>query len=248
MAIAESVPAANGAAEPSLSRRRRLWLRRVLLALGALLAAAVVVLWILAGTYQPVHFGDSYGGSFAGLPAGTGLRSVNTFGGVTGEIYVPEQSGVFSVLPSIFNTGPETVTIEAVSILSPQDRATATQGITPWPLIPAGSVRWAFQYSRPGQEVLASGTSVVGVKLPPGQGMMLGIPLRMSGICYDPNGWTGTDVFYVKERFLFFTHWAAIQFQPNLVMNEPFNPGGNDTEPAKYLICPAGTSKPGEKQ
>jgi len=44
----------------------------------------------------------------------------------------------------------------------------------------------------------------------------------MSGICYDPDGWTGTDVFYVKERFLFFTHWVAIHFQ---------------------LICPAGNSK-----
>ena len=55
MAIAESVPAANGAAEPSLSRRRRPWRRRVLLALGALLAVAVVVLVILAGTYQPIQ-------------------------------------------------------------------------------------------------------------------------------------------------------------------------------------------------
>jgi hypothetical protein len=247
MAIAESFPAANGAAEPSLSCRRRPWLRRVLLALGALLAAAVVVLAILAGTYQPVHFGYSYGGGFAGLPAGTGLRSVNTFGGVTGEIYVPEQSGVFSVRPSIFNTGPETVTIEAVSILSPQEQAFAAQGIAPWPVIPAGPVRWAFQYTRPGQEVLASGTSVVGVKLPPGQGMWLGIPLRMSGICYDPNGWTGIDVFYVKERFLFFTHLVAIYFQPNVVMNEPSNPGGRGVEPAKYLICPAGTSKSGKQ-
>jgi hypothetical protein len=248
MAIAESFPAANGAAEPTLARRRRPWRRRVLLALGALLATAFVVLVILAGTYQPVHFGDSYGGRFAGLPAGTGLRPVNTFGDATGEIYVPEQSGVFSVLPSIFNNGPETVTIEAVSILSPQDQATAAQGITPWPLIPAGPVRWAFQYPRPGQKGLASGTSAVGVKLPPGQGMVLGIPLRMSGICYDPNGWTGTDVFYVKERFLFFTHWAAIHFQPDLVMNEPSNPGGRGVEPAKYLICPAGTSKTGGNQ
>jgi hypothetical protein len=188
MAVAESVPAANGAAEPSLSRRRRPWRRRVLLALGALLAAAVVVLVILAGTYQPVHFGDSYGGRFAGLPGGTGLRSVNTFGDATGEIYVPEQSGVFSVLPSIFNNGPETVTIEAVSILSPQDQATAAQGITPWPLIPAGPVRWAFQYPRPGQKGLASGTSAVGVKLPPGQGMVLGIPRGARQVSHLPGG------------------------------------------------------------
>jgi hypothetical protein len=80
---------------------------------GLLVTTAVVVLAVLAGTYQPLRFGDFYGGDFPGLPHGTGLRSVNTFAGATGEIYVPQQSGVFSVIPSIANDGPLAVTIEA---------------------------------------------------------------------------------------------------------------------------------------
>jgi hypothetical protein len=156
---------------------------------------------------------------------------------------VPPQSGVFSVEPSIFNNGPKAVTIEAVSILSPQDQAKAAQGISPWPLVPAGPVRWMFQYTRPDQKGPTSGSSAVGVTLLPGQGMALGIPLRMSGLCYDPSGWTGTDVFYVKERYLFFTHWVAVRFQPSLIMHEPSNPGGPGAEPAKDIVCPAGATK-----
>ncbi len=248
MAITESHPARPGGGDPPTAetpgpRRSRRWRRPVLLGLGALLATAVVVLAILAGTYQPVQFGDSYGGSFPGLPAGTGLRDVNTFGAATGQIYAPPQSGVFSVMPSIYNHGPETVTIEAVSILSPQAQANIARGIAPWPLVPAGPVRWMFQYTRPDQKGPTSGSSVVGVSLPPGQGMSLGIPLRMSGICYDPNGWTGADVIYVKERFLFFTHWVAVHFQPDLILHEPSNPSGPGAEPAKDIVCPAGRSE-----
>jgi hypothetical protein len=212
--------------------------------LGALFAAAVVVLAVLAGTYQPVGFGYSYGawnGSSAGLPAGTGLRSVNTFGGATGEIYVPPQSGVFTVLPTIFNTGPQAVTIEAVTILSPQEQADAAAGEAPWPVVPAGPVQWGFQYHLPGQTGPTSGRSAVGVSLPPGQGMALGIPLRMAGACYDPNGWTGIDTIYVKVRFLAFTHWVAVKFEPSLIMHEPSPPSGPGAEPAADIICPPGT-------
>lgn len=212
---------------------RRRW---ILLALAALLVTATAVLTTLAGTYQPLQFGDSYGGLFPGLPLGIGLRSVNTFGGATGEIYAPPQAGVFSLMPAIFNTGPATVTIVAVSILSPQQQADIATGVAPWPLVPAGPVRWSFQYSYPGRKGPASGSSVTGVRLDPGQGMVLEIPLRMSGTCYDPQGWTGTNVVYVKERYGIFTHWVAIQFQPELIMHEPSTPTG---EPAKDLICPA---------
>jgi hypothetical protein len=77
MAITESETTQQGGGEPH--RRRHPW-RWVLLALGALLAAAVVVLAILAGTYQPIQFGGGSGGPFNGLPTGTGIRFVNTFG------------------------------------------------------------------------------------------------------------------------------------------------------------------------
>jgi hypothetical protein len=39
----------------------------------------------------------------------------------------------------------------------------------------------------------------------PSEVILVGIPVRLSGTCYDPNGWTGTNVFYVKEQFLTFT-------------------------------------------
>jgi hypothetical protein len=211
--------------------------------LGLLLTTAVVVLAVLAGTYQPIRFGDFYGGDFPGLPHGTGLRSVNTFAGAAGEIYVPQQSGAFSVIPSIANNGPLAVTIEAVSILSPQQQADVGQGVAPFPLLPAGPVRWAFEYTGPGQPDLPGGRSVAGISLPPDQGMSLGIPLQMSGICYDPAGWANVDVFYVKERFLIFTHWVAVHFQPSLIMHSVSPPGGPGAEPARDLVCPAGISK-----
>jgi hypothetical protein len=114
-------PPADGTAG---SRRRRWsWRRRILLALVALVATAVVILAVLAGTYQPVQFGEAYGGAFPGLPAGTAFRTVNNFGGATGQTYIPPQRGVFTLTESIQNTGPQTVTIEAVSILSPQVQA-----------------------------------------------------------------------------------------------------------------------------
>jgi len=41
----------------------------------------------------------------------------------------------------------------------------------------------------------------------------------------------------------FFTHWVAIHFQPSLIMHEPSPPGGPGAEPARDLICPAGTGQ-----
>ena len=51
------------------------------------------------------------------------------------------------------------------------------------------------------------------------------------------------DVFYVKERFLFFTHWVAVHFQPSLIMHSVSPPGGPGAEPARDLVCPAGITK-----
>jgi hypothetical protein len=96
-------------------RRGRWWL----IGLGGLGALCVVVAGVLAGTYQPVVFGGYWGGYFPGLPAGVGLRLVNTFGSSSGDLYVPPQHGVFTVTESIQNSGPLTVTIEAVTVTRP---------------------------------------------------------------------------------------------------------------------------------
>jgi hypothetical protein len=229
-------------ADPPVQRRRHPWRRRALITLGALLAAAVTVLGVLAGTYQPLEFGGQWGGSFPGLPNGTGLRDVNTFGGQTGETYVPPQAGVFTVVESIDNNGPEPVTIEAVSILSPQAQAYAADGESPWPVIPAGPVHWTLQIQGLPHAGRGNGRSVAGVTVPPGQGLLLGFPLRLSGggVCYITGGWTGIDTFYVKERFGPFTHWVTVQFPQPLAMREPPSAGARQ---AHDLTCPAGVTK-----
>ncbi len=235
MAVTESPETQPGSGEPPASgqlpsRRRNPWRRWTPGILTALVTVAVVVLAVLAATYQPVQYGYESGGAFPGLPTGVGLRDVNTFGGAPGETYAPPQRGVFTIVEAIDNTGPETVTIEAVSILSPQWQAYAAQGTQPWPLIPAGPVLWIpADGSQP-----SSGRPVAGLSLAPGESILLGIPVRMAGTCYDPNGWTGRDVIYVEERFLFITHWVAVTFQRPWIMHEPFPPGKAAGE-----ICPS---------
>jgi hypothetical protein len=105
--------------------------------------------------------------------------------------------------------------IEAVSILSPQAQANAAAGESPWPLVPAGPVHWTLQIQGLPHAGPGRGTSVAGVSLRPGQGLLLGFPLRLSdgGVCYAAGGWAGVDTFYVKERFGPFTRWVTVKFR-----------------------------------
>ena len=215
---ADSPPASTLGTGGQSPRRRRWWL----IALGALGVTCVVVAGVLAGTYQPVGFGGGSAPEFPGMPAAVGARTVNTFGASNGEIYVPPQRGVFAFAESIQNSGPLPVTIEAVTVAQPQQ-----PGVTPWPLTPAGQAR----YFPINSQWTGRGRPVAGLSLRPGQAIYVGIPARMSYRCYFPNGWTGADVFYVEERFLFFTHWVAIPLATPLVFHEP-EPGGAN------MVCP----------
>ena len=238
MAVTETTPAPPGdngspvAARPGPRHRGR-WL---LFGFCALLTAAAVVLAVLAGTYQPVQFGNEYGGAYPGLPAGN-LRLVNHFGEDTGQVYAPPQAGVFTLVESLANDGPEPVTIEAVSILSPQQQADAAHGIPAFPVTPAGAVRWRLEDSGFGQTGPVSGNSVAGRSLVPGQPIVVAIPLRQSGRCYDPNGWEQINNFYVEERFGPFTQWVAVPLTAPLLMHTPSDPG--NPEPAVDLVCPS---------
>jgi hypothetical protein len=210
-------PPAGGPGSSGRAPRRRHWRLGIL---GGLLALTIVVAGVLAAGYQPTSFGGASGGTFPGVPAGTGLRAVNTFGAATGDIYVPPQQGSFGVVQSIQNTGPLPVTIESVTALRP-DQA-PSPGIQPWPLTPAGQALYLPEYGRrPGR-----GSPVSGLSLRPGQTIEVAIPVRMSGACYVRAGWTGLTVFYVKERFLAFTHWVAVPLGTPLIFHEPENGAG----------------------
>ncbi len=157
MAVTESPGTQPGSGDPPgfgpspRSRARIPWRRWAPATLTSLVVAALVVLTVLAWTYQPIPpFSGEGGGSFPGLPAGTGLRVVNTFGTQTGQLYVPPQSGAFTVVEGIQNTGPEAVTIEAVSILGPQQQAMIRDGAPTYPLIPAGqALGWIETWRSP---------------------------------------------------------------------------------------------------
>jgi hypothetical protein len=242
MAVTETTPAPPGdngspGAVPPGPRHRRRW---PLLGFGALLTAAAVILAVLAGTYQPVQFGNEYGGAYPGLPAGT-LQFVNHFGLDTGQVYAPPQAGVFTLVESLANDGPEPVRIEAVSILSPQQQANAADGTAAFPVTPAGAVRWRLEVSGFGQRGPGSGNFVAGHSLAPGQPIVVAIPLRQSGRCYDPAGWEQINAFYVEERFGPFTQWAAILLTAPLLLHTPSDPG--NPEPARDLVCPGATAK-----
>src|SRR5262249_21367238 len=110
------------------------------------------------------------------------------------HIYVPPQRGVFTVPESIRNSGPVPITTEGATASRPEQ-----PGITArWPLTPAGQALYV-PADGPGP---TRGTPVAGLSLRPGQAIFVGIPVRLSDVCYVPNGWTGLNVFYVKERFL----------------------------------------------
>ena len=126
-----SGPAGDGQVTAKRHGRGRRW---TLVVLAALLATVVVVLGVLAGTYQPIQAGGEDGIHFPGLPTGTGITSVNTFGGDPGELYAPPQLGTFTIVEALNNPGPRAVPIESVSIVGPQGQYAGAQGVVTWPL------------------------------------------------------------------------------------------------------------------
>jgi hypothetical protein len=186
-------------------------------------AAAPAILTALAATYQPVAYGPESGiGGFPGQPTANGWRWVNTFGAVTGDIYVPPQRGPFSISFSIVNSGTHAVTIEGVSL----------PGTGNWPVTPAGPA----QYYPAGSQYPAAHL-LRNVTLRPGDSIVIGIPVR-TGPCASNVGWTGLDTVGVKERFLFFTHTVQMPFTPDggrLIMHAP---GGHQGEPNVFCASP----------
>jgi hypothetical protein len=221
---------------PAVKHRWRWW-RWALLAAGVLLLAAVAVLWILAATYQPVGFGDSTGTAL-GMPAAIGVRTVNDFGVYPGEIYVPPQYGAFTIGESIVNTGPEPVTIEAVTMVSPQQQA-----ISSGPLVPAGRVKWWIQgesgpdAAPPPRCSYTAPCALSSLSLAPDADIVVDIPVRLAMGCYEKGSFSEETDFYVKEKFGPFTRWVTVPLGMPYLFQGTLVPGQNASN-SSGVTCP----------
>jgi hypothetical protein len=223
-----------------VSRRRLRWWHWLVAAVSLVLVAAVAVLWPPAATYQPVQFGGASGGSagvrglYPGMPSAATGRLVNNFGGQQGEIYVAPRRGAFTIIESIVNTGPQSVTIEAVSAVLPGQLGLG------WPLTNAGTAMWALFEPSPGLPRGAEACSyskpcsVPGLSLAPGEDISVAFPVRFTTACYQKDVWAGADSFYVEERFGPFTHWVKLQLGTPLLFNQP-EPVGTGPD----VTCPS---------
>ena len=210
---------------------RRRWRRRhtwtVLVAVP--LVTAAVVLGVLANSYQPLTYGSTGSRTLAypGLPAAEGARTVNTFGGVREDIYVPPQRGTFYLYADIRNSGSRAVTIEAVTV--PKGG----------PLSPAGPVRYGLLSNKPGSVVPPPAAHVLRhVTLGARQELFVAIPVRTWPCWMKLSFFETMPDFYVTYRFLFFTHTVAIPWgmqNDELIMHGPFGKPGHPG-----VVCASG--------
>jgi hypothetical protein len=245
MAISEPDVARYGAGEPpggadAVIRRRVPWRRWLVAAIGVSLLAAVAVLWSLAATYQPVQFGGRSGyGAFPGMPPGAG-QLVNTVGGLQGDIYVAPRRGAFTITESITNAGPKQVTIEAVCAVDYCRTWPPGYALTPYPVTGAGPVKWELQSQLnpplPGSVAACSYKTpcqLSHLSLVPQETVNVAIPVQFAYACFEKGGWSGTDYFYVEERFGPFVHWVRVPYGIPYVYQAPDPPGTPGTS------CPA---------
>ena len=224
---------------PAVKHRWRWW-PWALLAAGVLLLAAVIALWTLAATYQPAGFGGLSGAAPPGMPAASGMRTVNNFGVSPGELYVPPQYGAFTIGESIANTGPEPVTIEAVTMVAPQQRAISSG----WPLVPAGRVKWWIQgesgpdAAPPPRCSYTAPCPLGSLSLAPNSPIVVDIPVRLTRGCYvKGGGFSEVTDFYVQEKFGPFTHWVAVPLGMPYLFQSPLVPGQNASNTGG-VACP----------
>jgi hypothetical protein len=205
---------------PGLWQRFRYWrLRWLVLATVLIIAAAALVLLSLASGYRPLAYGDDdmRNLSYPGLPAAHGIRTVNSFGGIRKDHYIPPQRGTFYLVVSVMNRGSRSVIVE--NAFMPYSS----------PLRSAGRAL----YSRP-----RSGSRAIGdprpsrvlrdVKLGPGDEIFVAIPVR-AWRCAGRDSWASVPFFYVKYRFLFFHRIAALPWgmqNDMLIMHMPFGKPG----------------------
>jgi len=221
MSVTEAKPDGAGGPPPlptataGTPRRRYRW-AWVLAASVLVLLAVVGVLLGKAAVYQPLDGGGlTLDAPFPGMPQGTGIKVVNNFMHIGGDYYVPPQRGEFSFGLSIGNSGSRPITIEAVTTST--DPAHSMD-----PVRLAGPVLYTTDMGRSG----TPRTHVLrNLTLGPGEEIFIGIPLR-TWPCGSTDGWITDQAFYVKERFLFFTHIVVVPWSSSGAKLIMHNPGG----------------------
>ncbi len=199
----------------SRARRWPWWL-----ALAGVIAIAGSVLLAKAAVYQPLGWGqDQF------VPVGVGIRPVNQFGDYRYDYYVPPQRGIFTFVISIRNNGSRPVIIEGLRV-----DALAVRLAEP--------VRYTTAFytgNAPVSNQLPSGSPVLhDVTLGAGKSIAVAIAMRTAQCASRNAGWTSIQSFFVKERFLFFTHTVALPWSMDggaLIMHVP---GGR---PGPGAIC-----------
>jgi len=195
----------------------RKW-RLAISAFAAVVAAAVIVLGVLAGTYQPLGLDGVEYGPVAGMPPWVADR-VNTFGNEAGQLYVSPRSGPFTIEGNVTNTGPEPVTITAAKV------AESGTSAFPWPLVMAGQAKW-FTLGGDLPGALPSGCidracSLTGLRLLPGITVTIALPVRFVYSCFEPDSSTGPTELQVGEQFGPFSQWVIIAFPVPYLFREP---------------------------
>lgn len=205
-------------------RRSRSRRRLAVIAVIAVLAATVIVVLGKAAVYQPLTYGDAGVSTldYPGLPSAQGATTVNTFGGVRQDVYIPPQRKgyTFYLFADVANFGSRAVTIESAG-LPPQSALT-----------PAGPARYAPPGEDPHLGIPPARDVLHGVTLRPGGALLIAIPVR-SWPCWTRYAAFATvPSFDVTYRFLFFTHTVAMPWNSEdgeIILHGPFGrPGQPD--------------------
>ena len=170
--------------------------------------------------------GTSVTGGGPGMHRAVGMRTVNTFGGQTGDLYIPPQHGTFAESVSLINSGTFAVMIEAVSMRPPHPSY-------PWALTPAGpALYWTSRMTTGNPD---QGLPIAGLVLKPGdrRAVYIAVPVQTPR-CYIPRAWQVLDEFYVKERFGPFTKWVRIPMMQPFLLQAPAGP---PNQPASGVVC-----------
>src|SRR6266571_8201673 len=192
----------SGVAAVSPARRWRRWLAIAALAVGLVLVATVITGLELGARYQPVGFGNS-GGHLAGHMI---TRQVDNFSPMTGQTYLPPQrpaSGGLYV--SLTNSGPYPVTIVSASLNAPDAQAPVFRQAQP--LRDTGTATYW-----PETGVNGPGARLAGLVLRPVQYILVRLPVTTAGCWMPAKGYAVLSTFWVKVKFLYWTHLVQISW------------------------------------